>query len=451
MKQTSAVTAVSRSLCISASQSRENLSRPRLSLRFFYTLALLLAFIYIPSLRAQTAGSISGHLVDPSGANLPDTDVTLTQVATGAVRSTKSTGTGDYTFAEVPPGAYSLQIRHEGFKVVKSDTFDVQIDQSVRLNFTLQIGAVTESVDVTATGALLQSEDASTGTVVENTVINQLPLNGRNYLSLVALSSNVNTLSPASGQAGSRLGGDRASQSIAVGGQRIMFDYYTLDGVNNTDPDFNTYVGLPSLDGIQEFKVQTGVYSAEFGHEASQINVVSKTGTNTYHGALYEYIRNNYVDAKPYFFPYHDDPARGVSLSNGTTSDSSWTARSGFPRSYDGRDKFFFMVDDEWRHIRQIGQGQAVVPTAAMAAGNFQGIATRTPQASIQSRSTNRSRTSHSRTTPFHPNRISAVSTRLLKYWEQRRMHRPILAVPPVARSTITIPIQRHHRRTGRA
>jgi hypothetical protein len=231
-----------------------------LSPRFFYILALLLAFIYIPSLRAQTAGSISGHLVDPSGANLPDTDVTLTQVATGAVRSTKSTGTGDYTFAEVPPGVYSLQIRHEGFKVVKSDTFDVQIDQSVRLNFTLQIGAVTESVDVTATGALLQSEDASTGTVVENTVINQLPLNGRNYLSLVALSSNVNTLSPASGQAGSRLGGDRASQSIAVGGQRIMFDYYTLDGVNNTDVDFNTYVGLPSLDGIQEFKVQTGVF-----------------------------------------------------------------------------------------------------------------------------------------------------------------------------------------------
>ena len=156
MEQTSAVTAVSRFLCISASQSRENLSRPRLSPRFLYAVALLLAVIYIPSLRAQTAGSISGHLIDPSGANLPDTDVTLTQVATGAVRTTNSTGTGDYTFAEVPPGTYSLQVRHEGFKVIRSDTFDVQIDQSVRLNFTLQIGAVTESVDVTATGALLQ-------------------------------------------------------------------------------------------------------------------------------------------------------------------------------------------------------------------------------------------------------------------------------------------------------
>ena len=150
--------------------------------------------------------------------------------------------------------------------------------------------------------------------MVENKAINELPLNGRNYLSLVALSSNVNTLSSASGQAGSRLGGDRASQAISVGGQRIMFDYYTLDGVNNTDPDFNTYVGLPSLDGIQEFKVQTGVYPAEFGHEATQVNVVSKSGTNTYHGSMYDFIRNNIADANPYYFPYNATPSEGIPL-----------------------------------------------------------------------------------------------------------------------------------------
>jgi len=308
MKQTSTVTAVSRSLCLVANPPRETLSRRRLFPGSISTIALLLAFVYSTGLRAQTSGSISGHLSDPSGASLPETAVALTQVATGAVRSTKSTGTGDYTFTEVPPGAYSLQVRHEGFKAIRSNTFDVQIDQSVRLNFTLQLGAITQSVVVTATGALLQVENASTGTVVENAEINELPLNGRNYLSLVALASNVNTLSTASGQAGSRLGGDRASQSISVGGQRIMFDYYTLDGVNNTDPDFNTYVGLPSIDGIQEFKVQTGVYSAEYGHEASQVNVLSKSGTNVYHGSLYEYIRNNYVDANPYFFSYQTTP-----------------------------------------------------------------------------------------------------------------------------------------------
>jgi hypothetical protein len=284
--------------------------RRHLKHRLLCGLTFLFAFICSAGLRAQTSGSISGHLSDPSGASLPDTDVTLTQVATGGVRTTKSTGTGDYTFTEVPPGTYFLQVRHEGFKAIRSDRFDVQIDQSVRLNLTLPLGSVTQSVEVTATGALLQAENASTGTVVENAEINELPLNGRNYLSLVALSSNVNTLSAASGQAGSRLGGDRASQSISVGGQRIMFDYYTLDGVNNTDPDFNTYVGLPSIDGIQEFKVQTGVYSAEYGHEASQVNVLSKSGTNTYHGSLYEYIRNNYVDANPYFFPYQTAPPK---------------------------------------------------------------------------------------------------------------------------------------------
>ncbi len=409
------VTAVSRSFRRVVSDSGEPLDQPHVIHRFLCAIALLLAFIYSPGLWAQTSGSISGHLSDPSGASLPDTDVTLTQLGTGTVHTTKSTGTGDYTFTEVPPGTYSIQVRHGGFKEVRSDTFEVQIDQSVRLNFTLQVGAVTQSVEVTATGALLQSENASTGTVVENAEINQLPLNGRNYLSLVALASNVNTLSAASGQAGSRLGGDRASQSISVGGQRIMFDYYTLDGVNNTDPDFNTYVGLPSIDGIQEFKVQTGVYSAEYGHEASQVNVLSKSGTNVYHGALYEYIRNNYVDANPYFFPYQTTPPKVFPFKwNDYGFELDGPIR--IPKIYDGRDKFFFMVDDEWRHVRSIGQGQAVVPTAAMAAGNFQGYSYQDINGvhpiTIYDPLTNQ---------PFPNNtipsgRVSSVSTALLKY-----------------------------------
>lgn len=415
MMQTSMYVAAFRSAWLMSRPAQELLSRRRLIPRLLCPIALLLAFVYSPALWAQTSGSISGHLTDPSGANLPETDVTLTQVATGAVRTTKSTGTGDYTFTEVAPGPYSLQVKHEGFKAAKSNTFDVQIDQSVRLNFTLQLGDVTQSVEVTATGALLQADNASTGTVIENAEINELPLNGRNYLSLVALSSNVNTLSPISGQAGSRLGGDRAAQAISVGGQRIMFDYYTLDGVNNTDPDFNTYVGLPSIDGIQEFKVQTGVYSAEYGHEASQVNVLSKSGTNTYHGSLYEYIRNNYVDAKPYFFPYQTSPPASFPFKwNDFGFELDGPIR--IPKIYNGRDKFFFMVDDEWRHIRQNGQGQAVVPTAAMVAGNFQGYtytdASGVHPITIYDPLNNQPFPSNT----IPSNRISAVSTRLLKY-----------------------------------
>ncbi len=326
-------------------------------------------------LSSQTAGSVSGHISDPTGAVIPTAAVTLKNIGTGGARSTLTTGSGDYTFTEVPPGTYKIEIKHQGFKTVTSSDFAVDVQQSLRQDFNLEIGQVTESITVAATGTLLQVENASLGTVVENESINQLPLNGRNYLSLVQLSSNANTLSPASGQAGSRLGGDRASQAIAVGGQRIMFDYYTLDGVNNTDPDFNSYIGLPSLDGIAEFKVQTGVYSAEFGHEATQVNVVSKSGTNTYHGSMYDFIRNNIADATPYYFPYNVAPPKVFPYKwNDYGFELDGAIR--IPKLYDGRDKFFFMVDDEWRNIRSINQGQAVVPTVAEAGGNFQGFTT---------------------------------------------------------------------------
>jgi hypothetical protein len=300
---------------------------------------LLLSLSSVKQLSAQTFGNISGHVADPTGAVIPDATVTLTNVGTAAKRTTVTTQAGDYTFTAVPVGVYNIQATHAGFKSATSNNVPLQIQQSMRLDFTLEVGAVTDSVEVSATGALLQAENASLGTVVENKAVNELPLNGRNYLSLVALSSNVNTLSPISGQANGRMGGDRAAQAISVGGQRIMFDYYTLDGVNNTDPDFNTYVGLPSLDGIQEFKVQTGVYPAEFGHEASQVNVVSKSGTNSYHGSMYDFIRNNEADATPYFFPYNSTPLR-YSRTNGMTTASNLTGRSGFQRCTTAKTSF---------------------------------------------------------------------------------------------------------------
>src|SRR5208337_3755567 len=337
-----------------------------------FVLILFLVMSSSARLVAQISGAISGHAADATGAVIPDAHVTLTDVGTSGVRSTVTTGAGDYLFPDVPPAIYKISVTHAGFKTETSEAVELQVQQSLRQDFTMQIGAVIATVTVEATGAMLQAENATIGTVIEHEAVNELPLNGRNYLSLVQLTSNANTLSSASGQAGSRLGGDRASQAISVGGQRIMFDYYTLDGVNNTDPDFNTYVGLPSLDGIQEFKVQTGVYPAEFGHEATQVNVVSKSGTNTYHGAMYDFIRNNYVDANPYYFPYNTKPP--------TVFPYKWNDY-GFeldgpiriPKIYNGKDKFFFMFDDEWRKIRSIGQGSAVVPTPALASGNFQG------------------------------------------------------------------------------
>jgi hypothetical protein len=359
-----------------AKMTRSSLDhRGRFNTLFACCVFLLLLASSSARLSAQTAGSVSGHISDPTGAVIPGASATLTNVGTSTSRSTLTTGSGDYTFTAVPPGSYKIEVKHQGFKTEASSTFVLQIQQALRQDFTLEVGQVTESVTIEASGALLQAENATIGTVIENKAVNELPLNGRNYLGLVALSSNVNTLSPGSGQAGSRMGGDRASQSISVGGQRIMFDYYTLDGINNTDPDFNTYVGLPSLDGIQEFKVQTGVYSAEFGHEASQVNVVSKSGTNTYHGAMYDFIRNNTADADPYYFPYNTAPLKVFPYKwNDYGFELDGAIR--IPKLYDGRDKFFFMVDDEWRNIRSTNQGNATVPTPAEAGGNFEGFTT---------------------------------------------------------------------------
>jgi hypothetical protein len=198
------------------------------------------------------------------------------------------------------------------------------VQQTVRVDFVLQVGQVTESVEVSATADMLQTENLSLGTVVENKAITELPLNGRNYLGLVALSANTNTLSAGSGQAGGRQGGERASQSISAGGNRIMFTYFSLDGVSNTDPNFSTYVTQPSIDAIQEFKVQTGVYPAEFGHEATQVNVLTKSGGNSYHGALFEFVRTTSSTPSLTRSPRLTSISR---RSNGTTTASSWMGR----------------------------------------------------------------------------------------------------------------------------
>jgi len=349
-------------------------AKPGRALAIFSVLMVIFAMASVKGF-AQTAGSISGHLADPAGASLPQTDVTLTNVGTNTSRATKSTDSGDYTFPDVPPGNYKVQVQHQGFKTAVSETFEVQVAQSVKLNLTLQIGAVADSVSVSAAGTLLQADNAALGTVVEAAELKELPLlNGRNYLGLVGLASNVNTLSGASGQAGGRLGGERAGQAIAVGGQRIMFDYYTLDGVVNTDPDFNTYISQPSIDGIGEMKVQTGVYSAEFGHEASQINVLTKSGTNSYHGSMYEFVRNNYVEAQQYYFPTRSTQRTPVTPFKYNDFGFELDGPVRIPKIINGKDKLFFMVDEEWYRTRSSNpNNNATVPTPQMAAGNFNG------------------------------------------------------------------------------
>jgi hypothetical protein len=372
-------------------------------MRTKWFLGLLLCF-GLPLL-GQTLGDISGRVNDPSGAGVPDAAVTLTNTATNAVRSANSTGDGLYTFTSVPPGVYNLKVEHMGFTTAISTNVQVQVQQSVRLDLTLQVGQVSETVEVSAAAALLQSENATVGTVIENRGIVELPLNGREYLNLVTLAPNVSNLAPASGQAGARQGGDRAAQSISAGGNRIVYDYYTLDGVNNTDPNFNTYIVLPSIDALQEFKVQTGVYPAEFGHEATQINVLTKSGGNAYHGSLFEFVRNNDFDAKPYAFTA---TRPGVSPFKWNDYGYEIDGPIVIPKVFNGRNKLFFMSNDEWLVQRQNAQAVFSVPTPLMFQGNFSQISnivydptTKTPYPN--------------NTIPS--NLISPISQKLLKYY----------------------------------
>ncbi len=329
----------------------------------------LLAVLFLTglSLIGQTLGDVSGQVADPSGAGVPNSTVTLTNTATNAARTAETNEQGLYTFTSVPPGTYNLKVEHPGFKTTTSNV-EVQVQQSVRLDLTLQVGQVSESVEVSATAALLQAENATVGTVVETKSIVELPLNGREYLNLVTLSPNVSNLAPPSGQAQSRQGADRANQSISAGGNRIVYDYYTLDGVVNTDPNFNTYIVLPSIDAIQEFKVQTGVYPAEFGHEATQINVLTKSGGNAYHGSLFEFVRNNDFDALPFQFTATKP---GVSPFKWNDYGFEIDGPIVIPKLFNGRNKLFFMANDEWLVQRQTAQVVYSVPTPQMFQGNF--------------------------------------------------------------------------------
>ena len=318
-------------------------------------------------LLGQTLGDVAGRVSDPSGAGVPNSVITLTSTSTNAVRQTDSGSDGFYSLPSIPPGLYTLKAEHPGFKTATSN-IEVQVQQSVRLDLTLQVGEVTQSVEVSAAASLLQAENATVGTVIANQSIVELPLNGREYLNLVTLSPNVSNLAPPSGQAQSRQGGDRANLAISAGGNRVVFDYYTLDGVVNTDPNFNTYIVLPSIDAIQEFKVQTGVYPAEFGHEATQVNVLTKSGGNAYHASLFEFVRNNDFDALPYQFT---KTKPGVSPFKWNDYGFEMDGPVRIPKLFDGRNKLFFMSNYETLVQRQSAQSVYSVPTAQMFQGNF--------------------------------------------------------------------------------
>src|SRR5262249_53877247 len=184
------------------------------------TILLLLA----ASAHSQTLGEITGRLTDASGAAVPLARITATNVETNATRAALSNEVGIYSLPSLQPGTYNIRVEKQGFKVLTQANIRLEVQQNARLDFELTVGQVSESIEVNANAALLNSENATVGTVINNKVITELPLNGRNYLDLAALAPNVSYGFPSAGQAGSRQGGIRANESIAVAGQRASYN-----------------------------------------------------------------------------------------------------------------------------------------------------------------------------------------------------------------------------------
>ncbi len=338
----------------------------------FKRIGILLGFSLLAAsaLLAQSSGTILGHVSDATGAVVPGVTITLTNMGTNTARTTVSTSDGDYTFPDVPPGVYDVEATHPGFKAATAQNVQVQVQQSLTQNFALQVGEVTQTVSVSAAAALLQTQNSSLGTVVPTQTLAETPVNNRNYLGLVGLSANANVVSPTVGQAGAREGGARASEAISVGGSRIMFDHYTLDGINNSDADFNSYVVQPSIDAIQELKVQTGVYPAQYGYNATQVNVVTKSGSNIYHGSMFYFLRNNYADALGYNYFYPTPPPTALPYKY---NDYGFvlTGPIRIPKIFNGKDRFFFMVNDEWYSRISFSNGALTLPTQSVLGGDF--------------------------------------------------------------------------------
>jgi hypothetical protein len=324
---------------------------------------LFVVFLLVASpLGAQTLGTITGEVKDGSGAIIPGAIVTATNTGTNASREMPSNEAGAYTFAALPPGPYVVKAELQGFRTVTQEV-QLQIEATVRVNFTMEIGTLSETAEVTGIAPLITTENATVGTVIENRRIVELPLNGRNFLSLVALSPNVSAEFAGAGQAGDRQGGSRANQQLSISGQRREFNYYTLDGTDNTDVNFNTYILLPSVDALEEFKVQTGIYSAEFGRAASQVNVVTKSGTNQFHGTVFEFHRNDALDSKPFSFS-----AAQAALPKPPFKWNQYGYTLGGPI---WSNKIFFMSNWEGYRDRKQNQQNYSLPLAAWRTGDF--------------------------------------------------------------------------------
>src|SRR5450631_829775 len=266
--------------------------------------ALIMPFcVCVAAMGQATSGSVSGTVHDASGAVVPGATVTISDVAKGTKAVTKTDSVGSYAFPSLLPGSYTISVEMVGFKRSVQSNFPLDIDQKADLDVTLQTGGTSETVEVTAAPPLIKLESSELGDVVSQHQVQDLPLNGRNFAQLVYLVPGVTA-----GQAGENLSGSssfnpRAASNFNALGSQANTNAWIVDGIVDNEYTFNTVMVQPSVESIQEFKVLTGSFSAEFGRGAGVVSVSTRSGSNDLHGEAFEYLRNSYMDARNYFNP----------------------------------------------------------------------------------------------------------------------------------------------------
>jgi hypothetical protein len=329
-------------------------------LRIILLTLLVLAFAGSTWAQKDT-GTIVGTVKDPTGAVVLGAKVTVTDVDRGQTFNTSTNDAGEFVAGPLRIGRYTVTVEHPGFKKAVSVEVSLDVQQRIAVNIALEIGQVGEQVVVSGAAPLLETETSGLGQVVDNKRVVNLPLNGRNFAQLALL-----TAGTAPSEPGAR---DEGGYGFSANGARSLQNNFLLDGVDNNSnlPDLlneTNYVIQPSVEALEEFKVQTNAYSAEFGRgNGAIINATIKSGTNQIHGSVYEFLRNEKFDAKN-FFDSHTDPIAPYKQNQ-------------FGVTFGGpivKNKTFFFVDYEGLRIRQSQTWASTVPTAAMRSGDFSSL-----------------------------------------------------------------------------
>jgi len=312
--------------------------------------------------QGTATGTILGTVTDSTGAVLPNATVVVTNTATGISHQTQTTASGDYSVPDLQPGPYSVTVNATGFGSQQVSNITLVVAQQARVNFTLKPGAAAETIQVSAGAVALDTDTSAVSQLVSQKQVNQLPLNGRNFLNLLFIGAGaVQTV----GEQGQMRQGE--GNAISINGARPESNNYTLDGMVNTDTALNTPAVILSQDAIQEFKVQSETYSAEYGFSANQVNIVSKSGTNALHGSIFEFDRNDAFDANTHFLtpkPELRQNQFGFVLSGPVV----------IPKIYNGHDKTFWLANYEGWRIRNGVSSFSNVPPPAELKGDFSAI-----------------------------------------------------------------------------